>query len=73
LLFEVAHAAGLTADARLERLLGGRLFRPRLRETVVDGDDFAFRRALDCVEARCPIGSFSSFNSRISVPSISGD
>jgi len=34
LLFEVAHAARLIADTRFERLLGGRLFRPRLRRVV---------------------------------------
>jgi len=49
LLLEVANAAGLFADARFERLLGSWLFRSRLWETVVDGDEVAFPRARDHV------------------------
>ena len=49
LLLEVANAAGLFADARFERLLGSWLFRSRLWEAVVDGDDIAFPSARDYV------------------------
>jgi hypothetical protein len=49
LLLEVANAAGLFADARFERLFGGRLFPSRLWEAVVDRDDVAFPRARDHV------------------------